>query len=52
MNLLTAYVASPLSSVEESSNIATFLNEPRSEAVNLNALDERTGTSLLHEAAR
>lgn len=29
-----------------------FLERPRAEAVNLNALDERTGTSLLHEAAR
>lgn len=29
-----------------------FLERPRAEAINLNALDERTGTSLLHEAAR
>lgn len=52
MHLLTSYVASPLSSVEESSRITAFLEQPRSEALNLSALDERTGTSLLHEAAR
>lgn len=52
MSLLAAYVSSPLSSVDESSNIVTFLNNPRSVSVNLSALDEKTGTSLLHEAAR
>jgi ankyrin repeat protein len=52
MSLLAAYVASPLSSAEEANNIVKFLDQPRAENVNLNALDDRTGTSLLHEAAR
>ncbi|CAK9786023.1 hypothetical protein CC85DRAFT_308156 [Cutaneotrichosporon oleaginosum] len=50
--LLASYVSSPLSSVEEGTNMLNFLDKPRAEALNLNALDERTGTSLLHEAAR
>ena len=32
--------------------MADFLEGPRTEILNLNALDERSGTSLLHEAAR
>jgi len=52
LTLLANYVASPLSSVDEATRITTFLEQPRAEALNLNALDERTGTSLLHEAAR
>lgn len=52
MSLLAAYVGSPLSSAEEANNIVKFLDLPRAENVNLNALDDRTGTSLLHEAAR
>ncbi|BEI80271.1 hypothetical protein CcaverHIS002_0108000 [Cutaneotrichosporon cavernicola] len=50
--LLSSYVSSPLSSVEEGTNMLNFLDKPRAEGLNLNALDERTGTSLLHEAAR
>jgi hypothetical protein len=52
MTLLGSYIASPLSSVEESSRVTQLLEQPRAEALNLNALDDRTGTSLLHEAAR
>lgn len=68
---LSSYVASPLSSVEESMAMVEFLEGPRwvkspelyrlvayqvvpgrTEILNLNALDEKSGTSLLHEAAR
>lgn len=52
MALLAAYVGSPLSSADEANNIVKFLEQPRIDNVNLNALDERTGTPLLHEAAR
>ncbi|WVQ84916.1 hypothetical protein IAT38_007079 [Cryptococcus sp. DSM 104549] len=52
MALLAKYVSSQLSSPEESSAVADFLESPRVGIVNLNALDERSGTSLLHEAAR
>ncbi|KAE8539551.1 hypothetical protein D1P53_004653 [Cryptococcus gattii VGV] len=52
MGLLSRYVSSSLNSPEESAALAEFLDLPRVGAVNLNALDGRTGTSLLHEAAR
>ncbi|KAL7418318.1 hypothetical protein Q5752_006776 [Cryptotrichosporon argae] len=50
--LLASYIASPLSSVNESGRITQFLEGPRADILNLNALDQKTGTSLLHEAAR
>lgn len=49
---LDRYVSSNLSSVDESANIVAFLEKPRAGSVDLGALDERTGTTLLHEAAR
>ncbi|KAK8853109.1 hypothetical protein IAR55_003810 [Kwoniella newhampshirensis] len=49
---LAGYVSSPLSSVEESLSMIDFLEGPRTGILNLSALDERSGTSLLHEAAR
>lgn len=52
MALLSQYVSSPLNSPGESASLAKFLDLPRMGVVNLNALDGRTGTSLLHEAAR
>ncbi|KAK4689354.1 oxysterol-binding protein 1, partial [Tremellales sp. Uapishka_1] len=52
ISLLSNYVSSPLSSLEESLAMVEFLEGPRTEIVNLNVLDEHTGTSLLHEAAR
>ncbi|WVQ73019.1 hypothetical protein IAR50_002582 [Cryptococcus sp. DSM 104548] len=51
-NLLARYIASPLNSADEGAVLGEFLEQPRIGAVNLSALDERTGTSLLHEAAR
>nr|ODN99988.1 oxysterol-binding protein [Cryptococcus depauperatus CBS 7855] len=51
-NLLTQYVSSSLSSAEESRAVVMFLEGPRASVANLSGLDERTGTSLLHEAAR
>ncbi|TYJ57130.1 hypothetical protein B9479_002231 [Cryptococcus floricola] len=51
-NLLSRYIASPLNSAEEGAVLGAFLESHRIGAVNLSALDERTGTSLLHEAAR
>ncbi|ORX40701.1 Oxysterol-binding protein-domain-containing protein [Kockovaella imperatae] len=45
------YVSSPLNSVEESLAMVDFLEGSRVEILNLNALDEKSGTSLLHEAA-
>ncbi|EIW72252.1 hypothetical protein TREMEDRAFT_70659 [Tremella mesenterica DSM 1558] len=50
--LLASYVSSPLSSVDEAARMSEFLSSPRVDILNLNALDERSGTSLLHEAAR
>ncbi|OXC70624.1 hypothetical protein AYX13_00601 [Cryptococcus neoformans] len=50
--LLSRYVSSPLNSPGEGAALAEFLDLPRVGVVNLNALDGRTGTSLLHEAAR
>lgn len=52
LSLLASYVGSALSSADEAANIVKFLEQPRAENLNLNALDERTGTPLLHEAAR
>ena len=49
---LASYVASPLSSAEESMAMTGFLEGPRVGILNLSALDEKSGTSLLHEAAR
>ncbi|WRT70348.1 uncharacterized protein IL334_007346 [Kwoniella shivajii] len=49
---LAGYISSPLSSVDESLNMIEFLEGPRTGILNLSALDERSGTSLLHEAAR
>jgi hypothetical protein len=49
---LAAYIASPLSNPDESNTMSTFLDNPRAEILNLNTLDEKSGTSLLHEAAR
>ncbi|WWD19523.1 hypothetical protein CI109_103984 [Kwoniella shandongensis] len=49
---LAGYVSSPLSSVEESLGMIDFLEGPRTGILNLSALDEHSGTSLLHEAAR
>ncbi|WWC91583.1 uncharacterized protein L201_006529 [Kwoniella dendrophila CBS 6074] len=49
---LAGYISSPLSSIDESLHIIDFLEGPRTGILNLSALDERSGTSLLHEAAR
>ncbi|WWC71885.1 uncharacterized protein I206_105844 [Kwoniella pini CBS 10737] len=49
---LAGYISSPLSSVEESLHMIEFLEGPRTGILNLSQLDERSGTSLLHEAAR
>nr|XP_018260745.1 oxysterol-binding protein [Kwoniella dejecticola CBS 10117]OBR82903.1 oxysterol-binding protein [Kwoniella dejecticola CBS 10117] len=49
---LAGYISSPLSSVDESLHMIEFLEGPRTGILNLSALDERSGTSLLHEAAR
>ncbi|CAD6572572.1 MAG: hypothetical protein TREMPRED_000577 [Tremellales sp. Tagirdzhanova-0007] len=49
---LSSYVSSPLSSVEDSVSMMELLEGPRTEILNLNALDEKSGTGLLHEAAR
>ncbi|WVQ67040.1 uncharacterized protein L199_005233 [Kwoniella botswanensis] len=49
---LAGYISSPLSSVDESLNMVEFLEGPRTGILNLSALDERSGTSILHEAAR
>ncbi|WVR00350.1 hypothetical protein IAU59_007493 [Kwoniella sp. CBS 9459] len=49
---LAGYISSPLSSVEDSLSMVEFLEGPRTGILNLSALDERSGTSLLHEAAR
>ncbi|OCF40792.1 oxysterol-binding protein [Kwoniella heveanensis CBS 569] len=49
---LAGYISSPLSSVEDSLAMVEFLEGPRTGILNLSALDERSGTSLLHEAAR
>ncbi|KAL1409960.1 hypothetical protein Q8F55_003959 [Vanrija albida] len=50
-SLLASYTASPLNSVEEGSTIVNFLENPRTASLNLNVLDAKSGTSLLHEAA-
>ncbi|ORY26692.1 putative Oxysterol-binding protein [Naematelia encephala] len=49
---LAGYIASPLSSADESLRMTEFLEQPRAEILNLNVLDEKSGTSLLHEAAK
>ncbi|WVR07787.1 hypothetical protein IAU60_004830 [Kwoniella sp. DSM 27419] len=49
---LAGYISSPLSSMEESLRMIEFLEGPRTGILNMSALDERSGTSLLHEAAR
>jgi hypothetical protein len=52
LSLLTNYISSPLSSVEEGLAMVEFLEGPRADIINLSALDEHSGTALLHEAAR
>jgi hypothetical protein len=52
LHRLATYISSPLSNPDEGNAMAAFLDSPRAEILNLNTLDEKSGTSLLHESSR
>lgn len=51
LSLLHDFISSPLSALP-STSLIDFLSSRRARSIDLSVLDEATGTTLLHEAAR